>query len=135
MAIERLDHVNVRTAHLEAMRRFYGAALGLVEQERPAAKPTFWFTAGAHPVLHLIGADRTDRSDRPQIEHFAFAARGLKKCMERLDGLGIAYHLRPLTGDGLVQLNLRDPDDNRVHLDFPIEEFEIGMTPARSSSR
>ena len=135
MTIERLDHVNVRTANLEAMRSFYLTALELEDEPADGPRRGYRLSIGHQCVIHLIEAPSTDRVAAPQLEHFAFRAHGLAEVMTRLDRLGLAYNLNPGAGHGIVQLNLRDPDDNRLHLDFPIEEYRPGMVPVRQSSR
>lgn len=135
MSIECLDHVNVRTANLDAMRQFYRDVLDLEERLQPGKRAGFWYWCRGRSVLHLITAEHTDHADRPQIEHFAFRATGLAGAMARIDALHVAYNLNPTPEQGLVQLNLRDPDGNRVHLDFPIEEYEPAMVPGRVSTR
>ena len=135
MTIEALDHVNLRTANLALLKDFYSRVLRLDLRETGGEKRGYWLGVGGQVMLHLIEADRTDRVQYPQIEHFAFRANGLMPTMGWLDRIGIAYNLNPIPAVSLVQLNLRDPDDNRVHLDFPIHEFESGMAPEKLSDR
>ncbi len=135
MTIEALDHVNLRTVNLDQLKDFYAQMLCLDPAETGGTKRGYWLGSGGQVMLHLIEAKRTDRVEYPQIEHFAFRARGLKHTMSRLDRIGMAYNLNPVPALSLVQLNLRDPDDNRVHLDFPIDEFEAGMAPGKISNR
>lgn len=135
MTIEALDHVNLRTTNLDKLKDFYVQALGLSAAKTGNAQPGYWLGSHGNMMLHIIQADRTDRSESPRIEHFAFRAFGLRHVMHRLDGMGIAYNLNLVPRQSLVQLNLRDPDDNRVHLDFAIKEHEAGMAPANVSLR
>lgn len=135
MTIEELAHVNLRTANLDRLKDFYTEALGFQSAETGGAKRGWWLGSQGKVMLHLIEAERTDRPEHPQIEHFAFRARGLRHMMRRLNGMGKAYNLNPVPAESLVQLNLRDPDDNRLHLDFSIDEHEPGMAPAELSLR
>jgi catechol 2,3-dioxygenase-like lactoylglutathione lyase family enzyme len=118
------------------MKSFYGDVLGLtVEGRDHVDRPGLSFGCGGVTLLHIVEADGIDRVERPQIEHFAFAAVGLGAFMARLDRAGMAYNLSNSPGEGLVRVNLRDPDDNRLHVDFPIQEFEPGMVPKKVSLR
>ena len=56
LAIKRLDHVNVRTANLDAMIEWYGDMLGMKTGPRPDFSfPGAWLYAGDDPVIHLVG--------------------------------------------------------------------------------
>jgi catechol 2,3-dioxygenase-like lactoylglutathione lyase family enzyme len=55
MEIRGFDHVNVRTADLEAMVRWYGEVLGM----RPGLRPGFdfggaWLYCGDQALVHLV---------------------------------------------------------------------------------
>lgn len=122
--IERLDHVNVRTANLEGLARFYSDVLGLRQGERPPLGfPGAWLYAGSQAVIHLVGvAEQPEPSGPLRLEHFAFSARGLSEFLERLRRLGVAFRESRQAGTGNVIVNLHDPDGNRVHVDFPASE-------------
>jgi catechol 2,3-dioxygenase-like lactoylglutathione lyase family enzyme len=122
--IQRLDHVNVRTANLEGLVRFYTDVLGLQSGERPPLGfPGAWMYAGEHAVIHLVGVEQ---QPQPQgalsLEHFAFSAANLAEFMARLERLSVDYKASRQAGTGNVVLNLRDPDGNRLHVDFPAHE-------------
>ncbi len=122
--ILRLDHVNVRTANLEQLARFYADVLGLVSGERPPLGfPGAWMYAGNEPVLHLVGvAEPPQPEGALRLEHFAFAATGLAEFVSRLQALGVDFKQSRQAGTGNVVVNLRDPDGNRLHVDFPAAE-------------
>jgi catechol 2,3-dioxygenase-like lactoylglutathione lyase family enzyme len=119
-----LDHVNLRTQHLSAMRAFYAQALGLREGPRPAF--TFggaWLYCGDSPVVHLVEVEKQPEPvGELRLEHFAFRASGLGEFLERLQTLGIAVRLGFVRDFGVCQVNVFDPDGNHIHIDFPIEE-------------
>ncbi len=134
-----LDHINIRTANLEAMNGFYDRVMDL----KPGARPAFggaggsWLYAeekmadGLDAVkadyraawVHFIAVGPTD-SDHGnlQIEHFAFTAEGMTGFLARLDGESYAYDLVDMPDVELVQVNFRDPDGNHIHVDFPLSE-------------
>jgi catechol 2,3-dioxygenase-like lactoylglutathione lyase family enzyme len=124
--IRRLDHVNVRTARLSALVRFYADALGLVEGERPPLGfPGAWLYAGDAPVIHLVEVAEPPRPEGAlRLEHFAFTATGLAEFQARLSKLGVEFRKSRQPGTGNVVINLQDPDGNRVHVDFPAAEAD-----------
>lgn len=122
--IVRLDHVNVRTANLAALVRFYADVLGLHEGERPPLGfPGAWLYAGDAPVIHLVQVTEQPQPEgAPRLEHFAFSARGHASFVQRLRAQGIDFRESRQAGTGNVVINLRDPDGNRLHVDFPASE-------------
>ena len=138
-----LNHVSIRTADLEACRRFYVEVLGLRVGPRPDFPfPGLWLYGGddpatSQPVVHVIGVDRDDpsglsgylgeRTGQPvrgsgAVDHVAFAATGLSAMRVRLARLGLAIHERTVPGLGLRQLFLTDPDGIVVELNYPASE-------------
>ena len=119
--IERLDHINIRTVNLDAMTAWYRDVLGLRLGVRPEFHiPGAWLYAGEVAVVHLIEADPPP--DPPGgslgLEHGAFWATGFAEMKARLDGAGQDYTQRSFDDLGIVQIHLRDPDGNHVHVDF-----------------
>ena len=138
-----LSHVSIRTADLDACRRFYVEVIGLVEGPRPPFPfPGAWLYAGSTAdwsgaVIHVIGTDRSDpkglndylgsrEGALPQgggaVDHVAFAIQGLVALRERVKAHGLAARERTVPGLGLHQLFLEDPDGIVVELNFPAEE-------------
>ena len=113
--IRRLDHVNVRTANLDTLVRFYAEVLGLEAGERPPLGfPGAWMYAGAQAVIHLVGvAEQPKPEGALRLEHFAFSASGLDDFLARLGRLGIDFQQSRQAGTRNVVVNLRDPDGNR----------------------
>ena len=124
--IRRLDHVNVRTANLEGLVRFYVDVLGLERGERPPLGfPGAWMYAGDQPVIHLVGVTEPPKPEGAlRLEHFAFSASGLREFLARLAQLGVESKQSRQVGTGNVVVNLHDPDGNRLHVDFPASEAE-----------
>ena len=123
MALNRLDHVNLRTARLEAMTRFYADVLGLQAGKRPPFPfPGAWLYCDAQPVVHLIGVEQAARADDPAIEHFAFSAVGLGDFLQHLRSLQVQYRIGTVPGLGIIQVNIHDLDGNHIHVDFGPEE-------------
>src|SRR4051812_32391098 len=120
----RLDHVNVRTANLEGLVRFYTDVLGLTQGDRPPLGfPGAWIYVGGAPVIHLVGVAEQPRPEGSlRLEHFAFAATGLSDFLARLERFGVEFRQSRQAGTGNVVINLNDPDGNRLHVDFAATE-------------
>ena len=124
--IQRLDHVHVRTADLEGLVRFYTDVLALRRGERPPLGfPGAWLYAGEQAVIHLVGVEQQPKPEGAlSLEHFAFSATNLREFRARLEQLGVEYKPSRQAGTGNVVLNLRDPDGNRLHVDFAAHEAD-----------
>jgi catechol 2,3-dioxygenase-like lactoylglutathione lyase family enzyme len=139
----RLNHFSIRTADLDASRRFYEDVLGLTVGPRPAfAFPGHWMYGGDHgdvanAVVHLIGIDREDTSglagylgDRDEaklagsgaVDHIAFFTDGLAAMRERLQRLGVKSRERTVPGIGLHQVFVEDPCGVVIELNYPAAE-------------
>ena len=121
MALLFLDHVNLRTTAVARLRDFYCGVLGMREGERPAFPfGGAWLYCGERAVVHLVEvSEQPAPSGELRLEHFAFVARDFEEFMRRLDADGIEYRVSKQFGSETRQLNLRDPDGNRIHIDFP----------------
>jgi catechol 2,3-dioxygenase-like lactoylglutathione lyase family enzyme len=126
LAIRWLDHVNIRTANLEALVRFYEDVIGLKSGNRPPLGfPGAWLYAGERAVIHLVGvAEQPQPQGALRLEHFAFAGTGLSELRARLKQHGVAFGENRQPGTGNVVINIKDPDDNRLHIDFAGSEAE-----------
>jgi len=119
MALIGLDHVNIRTANLDGMCRFYEDVLGLAQGPRPNLNfGGAWLYCGDLAVIHLVELSEPAKVDEVQIEHFAFRAEGLAAFLAHLDGAGIAYKQTAVESSGRHQVFIRDPDRNRVEIQF-----------------
>lgn len=114
-----LDHVNLRTANLEAMVDFYRDALGLQPGPRPPFDfPGAWLYCQGQAVIHLVEVPHAPANQAPQLEHFALRGHDLPSFLERLQSLGIAYRIALLPEWNVRQVNIFDPDGNHLHIDF-----------------
>lgn len=125
MALKALDHVNVRTASVEAMAAWYQRVLGLTLGPRPDFPfPGAWLYLGDRAIVHLVGvaATPTAAESTIRLEHFALEGSGLGDFIDRLDATGTAYRIGITPGaapvGGIVQVNIADPDGNHIHVDF-----------------
>jgi catechol 2,3-dioxygenase-like lactoylglutathione lyase family enzyme len=126
MTVNAFDHVNVRTANLDAMVAFYGEILGLHPGKRPDFKfPGAWLYLGDQAYIHLVGvAKAPEAGGNVTLEHFAFRATGLAAFREKLDARGIPHSVDAVPGFPVVQVNFHDPDGNHIHVDFARSEVE-----------
>ena len=125
MPIARLDHVNIRTANLEAMIDWYDRILEMKTGPRPDFSfPGAWIYAGDIAAVHLVGVAKAPEPAGLQLEHFAFSATGMHDFVAHLAANGVAYTLDPVPGFPIVQVNLHDSDGNHIHVDFPEAEAE-----------
>jgi len=138
-----LNHYSIRTADLEASRRFYVEALDLAVGPRPDFPfPGLWLYAGdtavwANAVVHLIGVSSADprglqgylgeRDAAPRrgtgaLDHVAFFATGLAERRVVLQRLALPMRERQVPGLGLHQLFVEVPDGIVVELNYPAAE-------------
>jgi len=121
------DHVNIRTVHLDAMVTWYQDVLGLKSGPRPEFPvPGAWLYLGDSCVLHLIEADPAPMKHTPdeslRMEHIAFRGSDMAAFIAGLEARNVAFKLFPFESLGIVLVFVRDPDGNRIHVDFPASE-------------
>ena len=118
MAVQGLDHVNIRTSDLERCRAFYCGILDFEEGYRPPfGSPGAWFYAGGRPVVHVSLADEP-REGRSAVDHVAFATRGYDAMRSRLEERGVPYRSREVPDNPVRQIFITDPDGIVVELNF-----------------
>ena len=124
MALVWLDHVNIRTARLEELRKFYTEVLGLEEGQRPDfGFDGAWLYLGDKACVHLVPAKADPAAQDPGIEHFAFRSLGAVEMIEKLKRNGIGFDVLPRKKLGVLQINLYDPDGNHIELAYPPREI------------
>ena len=125
MQVGLLDHVNVRTAKLDAMVAWYDRVLGMPSGPRPNFPfPGAWLYSAGRPTVHLIGLAAEPNVTETKLEHFAFQAIGLKEFLARLKCEKVEYELIHVPDAHVVQANVYDPDGNHIHIDFHEKEAE-----------
>ena len=143
-----LDHYSIRSADLDASRRFYTEVLGLQVGPRPEfAFPGLWLYKGdtavwANAVVHIIGTAPAPASDSPGdglkdylgarddaamkgtgvLDHVAFFATGLAAMRAKLQRLGLVVRERTVPGLGLHQVFLNDPNGVVIEINYPAAE-------------
>ena len=123
--IERLDHLNIRTARLKEMIAWYGRMLDM----HPGPRPNFdvggaWLYAKGHPLVHLVETTAepvADASDL-KLEHGAFSATGFDAFVQKFRDAGERTEIIKVPGFPIVQVNVWDADGNHLHIDFDAAE-------------
>ena len=135
MAIDRIDHVSIRTTDLAATRRFYTEVLGFEVGPRPDFPfPGVWLYRNGAAVVHVIGIDPNDPSgfqgymgDRGSlglsgsgaVDHVAFVGHDLPGMRDRITAAGVPFRERKVPDMPLIQLFVEDPSGITVELNFP----------------
>jgi catechol 2,3-dioxygenase-like lactoylglutathione lyase family enzyme len=123
MALERLDHVNLRTHRLQAMIDWYREVLDMKTGPRPGFPfGGAWLYCAGEPIVHLVEVAEEQAAVAPKIEHFAIRGTGLDSFLTMLEGKGIAYEIGRPPDFPIIQVNIFDPDRNHIHIDFPAAE-------------
>ena len=118
--ITRLDHVNLRTAHLDAMVQWYEDILGFHVGPRPNFSfGGAWLYRGEDALVHLVEVDTQPAEQHGlKMEHVAFSSSGLSAFREMLESKGVHYELLHIADFDITQMNIWDPDGNHLHIDF-----------------
>lgn len=122
MAVENLDHVNIRTRDVPRSARFYAEVLGLDAAPSPNAMPgmqTQWLhDAGGHAVIHVRELD-CEPGQTGSIDHIALGCSDLAGMTARLTALDVPFDsYTGMTVAGMTQLFLKDPDGVVIELVF-----------------
>jgi catechol 2,3-dioxygenase-like lactoylglutathione lyase family enzyme len=120
MAMYWLDHVNIRTAQLDAMSEFYEDVLGLKRGKRPNFPfGGAWHYCGTNAIVHLVETVKKIKPGEAQVEHFALRAGGSMKAFQsKMREHDAPYNVVPLLEINMVQVNVFDPDGNKIEVQF-----------------
>jgi len=124
MPLAYLDHVNIRTANLAAMSRFYEGVLGLEKGPRPPFRGFggAWHYCGGRAAVHLVEVAEPADVKQVRIEHFAFRGEDLPDFLETLRESRIAYRISIVPDVEIRQVNIHDPDGNHIEIQFAPDE-------------
>ena len=116
----RLDHVNVRTGDLEAMRAFFEEVVGLEVGDRPPFDfPGYWLYSEGEAVVHLVGIDasKAETSAGP-VDHFAFRGGDYATQKSAVERAGLRFRENDVPGTSIRQIFVSGPEGVRVELQF-----------------
>jgi catechol-2,3-dioxygenase len=123
MEIKLLEHINLQTADMDRLEKWYIQILGLEKGYRPPFDVSgTWLYSGDVPMVHLLEVKETPHVTEPRIEHFCMRASGLKTLLARLESEDIPSRILRVPELRILQVYLTDPDGNNMHIDFPPEE-------------
>jgi catechol 2,3-dioxygenase-like lactoylglutathione lyase family enzyme len=121
MPVDRLQHVNIRCADVEAAKEFYVRVLGLEVGPRPPFQSSgYWMYLDGHPIVHLVQrpAGEDPKSGGGNLDHVGFGGVDLEGTRAQLQAAGIPYREQIVPRDGSVQIFVEDPDGIKVELNF-----------------
>ncbi len=122
MKIDRLDHIVLTVASLDATCAFYSAVLGMEVSEFGAGRKALLF--GHQKInLHQAGAEFEPKAKSPtpgSADLCFIAETSLQDVVAHLKGLGIGIEEGPVERTGatgpLESIYLRDPDQNLIEI-------------------
>ena len=137
MAMFWLDHVNIRTAKLDEMSAFYEDVLGLPRGKRPSfGMGGAWHYCGKQAVVHLVETTKKFKTEEAQIEHFAFRSNGsIKSFQKKMRETDTPYKVGPITEINLIQVNVFDPDGNKIEVQFAASEADMEAFGGSAAAR
>ena len=121
MAVDSLQHINLRSTDVERSREFYVEVVGLVVGPRPPiASVGYWLYLGEVPVIHLVQRplDATAPTGSGAVDHVAFHGVDFDTARARFSALGIVFREAVIPRDGTRQLFVHDPDGVKIELNF-----------------
>jgi catechol 2,3-dioxygenase-like lactoylglutathione lyase family enzyme len=121
MAVDALQHINVRSTDVERSRQFYVEVIGLqVGPRPPIASFGYWLYLGPVPVIHLVQRSEAapPRSGSGAVDHVAFHGVDFEATRGRFSASGLAFHEAVIPRDGTRQLFVHDPDGIKIELNF-----------------
>tara|TARA_B100001123_G_scaffold439730_1_gene577181 strand:- start:120 stop:656 length:537 start_codon:yes stop_codon:yes gene_type:complete len=120
MTINWLDHVNIRTARLDEMSEFYEKVLGLKRGKRPPFEfGGAWHYCKGRAIIHLVESTKNIPANDVQVEHFALRSTGsIKRFQSKLRKHDAPHYMVPLESIKMCQVNVFDPDGNKIEVQF-----------------
>ncbi len=132
MGIRRLDHVNIRTPHLEATLAFYTNVLGMRATPPPGmndiANAAWIVDDGGAAALHIGRAGLVYPGDAgiappaepgsAMVHHVAFDCDEHAVVLGRLETAGVDHFRNDMPEYGLRQIFVRDPNGVLIELNF-----------------
>ncbi len=140
MTMVWLDHVNIRTARLDEMVEFYENVLGLKRGKRPLFEfGGAWMYCNGQAIVHLVESTKRIVSREAQVEHFALRNSGsMKRFQAKLRKHDAPYNVVPLEDINMCQVNVFDPDGNKIEVQFAAtgnDDMEPFLGSARAKRR
>jgi catechol 2,3-dioxygenase-like lactoylglutathione lyase family enzyme len=136
MLVNQLFHIAIKTANVEATRRFYCDVLGMTLARRPAFDfPGYWIQAavpGGFAIFHIYGGYAalepagSMASGTGTIDHVSITVSGFESSRRRCREYGLPYRENIVPGAGLLQLFVYDPSQVLLELTYLAEAERLG---------
>ena len=127
MPLESLNHVTLLTVNHNNLKNFYTNILGLeVGWRPPFSSRGTWLYCREVPQVHLVEIKDPQHVQDIRMEHMAFSASGMQILLEHFRKNNVPYQITLVPEVGIRQVNVFDPDDNHIEIQFgPEEEIEL----------
>ena len=135
MLVNQLFHIAIKTANVEATRRFYVDVLGMTLSKRPDFDfPGYWIQAavpGGIAIFHIYGGyaslepDGSFANGTGVIDHVSITVSGFEDTRRRLREFGLPYRENKVPGAGLLQLFVYDPSQVLLELTYLTEAERV----------
>lgn len=144
LIVHGLFHVAIKTANLDATRRFWRDIIGLREVPRPDfGYPGAWLSCGqpgGQAIIHIyaggpaLGPAGVVECGSAAIDHISLACSGYHATLARFRAAGLDWREYLVPGTSLWQLFVYDPSGVQLELTFE-GAMESGAPPDMSASR
>lgn len=131
MAVESLDHINIRTPDIASTCRFFVDVLQMEIRDTPGINDrtrAAWICDElGRPVVHVVAAEmnfpdeqepKAEREGSGRVHHVALRCRGYDEMTNRLSSMGCVFRTNVVPDAGLRQLFVTDPNGILVELNF-----------------
>lgn len=140
-----IDHINIRTDHLEESCAFYERLLKLNRDAPPGMDPSqfAWLcNQDGRAIVHIASpaeAAGGSATGTGHLHHVAFTCSGYQDWRDRIDSMGLTCEINDFPAARLRQLFVTDPDGIRLEFNFyavPEADFDSrNSTPSTSSGQ
>jgi lactoylglutathione lyase len=135
-----INHVLIRTTHIEAMIRFFEQTLNLKNGYRPSFPfRGAWLWADDRPLIHLSEVDPEDKGQLDYldqqnavsktgtgiIDHIAFSGSDYPDLIERLKRYRLDYFERTVPTSDEHQVFVQGPEGLRVEIQFAEKQSDL----------
>ncbi len=115
----KLDHINIRTNNIEAVRQAFENLLLLEIGARPAFSSSgYWLYGNGHPIVHLNAIDTDPGSISGAVDHVAFKDDDYDGLLSRLNARQVEYTLKTVPGSGVRQVFFNITHGITIEVDF-----------------
>jgi catechol 2,3-dioxygenase-like lactoylglutathione lyase family enzyme len=128
MLVNQLFHIAIKSADIEATRRFYTDVMGMTLAARPKLPfPGYWLQAavpGGFAMFHIYGGyaalepDGSRATGTGVIDHVSITVKGFEDTKQRLREFHLPFREQKLPDAGLLQIFVYDPNQVMLELTY-----------------